>query len=161
MIVALGLSLNIATITFGCIFSMLFWDFRTRNPISIPKPPITALTAFFHGDAETNVHPLPVTWYSISSLWMYLCSCMHIMSMLWSIVEAVSSDSWSILFKVLMLNVAICIVLLHFSNFCFCLSSVADFLTLGLELQPQQDASFYYPLEERWGLDQWFEREWW
>ena len=30
------------------------------------------------------------------------------------------------LFKVLMLNIAICIVHLHFSN--FCLSSVADFL---------------------------------
>ena len=41
--------------------------------------------------------------------------------------EAVSSGSWPILFKVLTLNVAICIVLLHFSNYCFNLSSVADF----------------------------------
>ena len=40
-------------------------------------------------------------------------------------VDAVCSGSCSILFKVLMLNVAICIVCLHFSN--FYLSSVADF----------------------------------
>ena len=40
--------------------------------------------------------------------------------------DAVSSSSCPILFKVLMLNVATCIVCLHSSN--FCLSSVADFL---------------------------------
>ena len=33
----------------------------------------------------------------------------------------------SVLFKVLTLNVAICIALLHISNFCFCLSPMADF----------------------------------
>ena len=49
---------------------------------------------------------------------------MHIMSMLWSMADAVSSGSCPILFKVLTLNVAIRIVYLHFSNFCF-LSSVA------------------------------------
>ena len=47
---------------------------------------------------------------------------MHIISMLCSTVDAVSSGSFPILFKVLTLNVAICIVCLHFSNFC-CLSS--------------------------------------
>ena len=57
---------------------------------------------------------------------MYLCSCMHIISILCSTADAVSSGSWPILFKVLTLNVAICIVCLHFSSFC-CLSSVADF----------------------------------
>ena len=51
---------------------------------------------------------------------------MHIMYMSCSIAEAVSSGSWPILFKVLTLNVAIFIVLLHICNFCFCLSSVAD-----------------------------------
>ena len=56
---------------------------------------------------------------------------MHIISMLGSIVEAVSSGSWPILFKVLTLNLAICIVLLHFSNFCFSLSFVADFSNTG------------------------------
>ena len=51
---------------------------------------------------------------------------MHIMSIVCSLADAVSSSSWPILFKVLTLNVAICIVCLHFSSFC-CLSSVADF----------------------------------
>ena len=58
----LGLSLNVATIILGCIFSVLFSDFRTGGPISIPTPRIVALTEFFHADAETNVHPLPVSW---------------------------------------------------------------------------------------------------
>ena len=127
MIVLLGLPLNVATIILGCIFSMLFSDFMACGPISIPITPIVTLTEFFHADAETNVYPLSISWYLTSLLWMYLCSCMHIMSILWSIAEAVSSGSWPILFQVLTLKVAICIVLLHFSNFCFSLSSVADF----------------------------------
>ena len=42
--------------------------------------------------------------------------------------HAVSSSRCPILFMVLTLNVAICIVRLHFSDFCFSLSSVVDFL---------------------------------
>ena len=58
--------------------------------------------------------------------------------------DAVNASSFPILFKVLMLNVAICIVCLHFSNFC-CLSSEADFLnTEARGLQHQQDAAFFY-----------------
>ena len=131
MIVALGLPLNVATIILGCIFLMLFSDFRAHGPISILTPLIEALTEFFHADTETNVYPLPVSWYLKSSLWIYLCSCMHIISMLWFIAKAVSSSNWLILFKVLTLNVAICIVLLHFSNFCFSLSSIADVWKTG------------------------------
>ena len=56
-----------------------------------------------------------------------MCFCMHIMSMIWSIAEAVHSGSCPIQFKVLTLNVAICIVRLHVSHFCFSLSLVADF----------------------------------
>ena len=51
---------------------------------------------------------------------------MHIMSILCSTADAISSGSCPILFKVLTLNIAICIVCLHFSSFC-CLSYVADF----------------------------------
>ena len=51
---------------------------------------------------------------------------MHIMSILCSLADAISSGSCPILFKVLTLNVAICSVCLHFSSF-DCLSSVADF----------------------------------
>ena len=106
---------------------MLFYDFRARGPISIPTSPIMTLIELFYADAAAGVHPLPVSWYLISSLWVYLCSCMHIMSMLWSISDAVSSGNCPILFEVLMLNVAIGIVCLHCSNFCFSLSSVANF----------------------------------
>ena len=131
MIVVLELPLNVATIILSCIFSMLFSDFRARGPISIPTLAIAALTEFFHADVGTNVHSLPVSWYFISSLWRYLCSCSHIISMLWSITEVVSSDSWPILLKVLTLNVTIGIVFLHLSIFCFSLSSVADFSDTG------------------------------
>ena len=51
---------------------------------------------------------------------------MHIMSILCSSADAISSGSCPILFKILTLNVAICSVCLHFSSF-DCLSSVADF----------------------------------
>ena len=85
-----------------------------------------ALTEFFPADTVASVHPLLVSWYLIPSVCVYLCSCMHIMSMIYSTADGVSSGSWPILFKVLTLNVAICNVCLHFSSFCW-LSSVADF----------------------------------
>ena len=125
--------------------SMIFSDFRACGSISISTPPIVALTDFFHADAETNVHPLPVSWCLISSLWIYQCSSMHIMSILWSISEAVNSGCCPILFKVLTLNVAICIVRLYFSNLCFSLNSVADIWTLEPGLQLQQDGSLFLP----------------
>ena len=129
MFVALGLTLNATTIILGCILLMRISDFRSRGPISLPTPSIVALPELFQADADadTNVHLLPLSWYLIYSLWMYLCSCMHIMSILWSITEAVCSGSWPILLKVLTLNVTICIVRLHFSNFCFSFSTVAEF----------------------------------
>ena len=105
---------------------MLLSDFKALGPLSIPTPPTVALTEFFHADIVAIVHPLPVSWYLISSLYVYLCFCAHIMSMLCSTADAVSSGSWPILFKVLTLNDAVCIVCLHFSSFC-CLSSEADF----------------------------------
>ena len=112
------------------VFLLLSRDFRVCGLRSITTPPMTALTEFLHENTETNVHLLSVLWYFISTLlWWYLCSCMHTMSMLCSTTDAVSSTSWPILFKVLMLNVAISNLLLHLSKFCLCLSlsSVADF----------------------------------
>ena len=71
---------------------------------------------------------------------------MHIMSMLQPMADAASSGSCPILFKVLMLNVAICIVCLHLSN--FCLSSVADFLnTEARAPSSARCAPFFYPRE--------------
>ena len=63
-------------------------------------------------------------------IWYPRCACICvlvcILCLSCSTADAVSSGSWPILFKVLTLNVAICIVCLHFSSFC-CLSPVADF----------------------------------
>ena len=149
--------LKVATVIIGCIFSMLFSDFRARGPISIPTPPIVALIEFFHEDLVANVQPLPVSWYLISSLWVYLCSCLHIMSMLWSIADVLSSGSWPILFKVLTLNVAVCIWCLHFSNFCKSLSFVSDFSNTKAWAPTSARRAHFYPREERCGLDRWFE----
>ena len=99
--------------------------FNDLGPISIPTPPTVALTVFFHADTVASVHPLPVSWYLICSVWVYRWSCMQSMSILCSTADALSSCRWHILFRVLTLNVAFCIVCLHFSS--FCLSSVADF----------------------------------
>ena len=159
MIVALGLPLNVAAIILGCILSMLLSLFSALGPISIPTPPTDALTEFFHADTVTSILPLLVSWYLISSVWVYRCSCIQIMSILCSTADAVSSGSWPILFRVLRLNVAICIVCLHFSS--FCLSSVADFSNTEARVQPQQDAPLFYPREERCSLCMWFEYESW
>ena len=126
MIVALELPLKVAAIILGCIFSTLFRVFNALGSISNPTPPTAALTEFFHADTVTSDHPLPVSWDLISSMCVYLCSCMHIISILCSSADAISSGSCPILFKVLTLNVAICSVCLHFSSF-DCLSSVDDF----------------------------------
>ena len=62
--------------------------------------------------------------------------------------DAVSSGSCPILFNVLTLNVAICIVLLHFSK--FCLSSVADFSNTEARAPTSAGRTlFFYPREER------------
>ena len=118
MILALGLPLNVAAIILGCILSMLLSVFNALGPISIPIPPTVALTEFFYADTVTSIHPLPVSWYLVSSVCVYRCSCMQITSILCSTADAVSSGSWPILFRVLALNVAICIVCLHFSSLC-------------------------------------------
>ena len=113
----LGLPLNVATTILSCIFSIQLSGFRTHRQRSIPIP-MTALTVFFHTDAEVNVHALPESWYFIfASLWWCLCPCTHIISILCSATDVVSSGYWSILLKVPMLSVAICPMLLHLSNF--------------------------------------------
>ena len=138
MIVALRLPLNVAL-----------------GPISIPTPPTVALTEFFHADIVASVHPLLVSWYLISSVCVYQCSCMIIMSILCSTADAVSSGSWPILFKVLTLNVAICILCLHFCSFC-CLSSIAYFSNTEARAPTSAGRAFFYLWEERCGLCMWF-----
>ena len=126
------LPLNVVIIILGCIFSMLLNDFMARGLRNIPTPTFTALTKFFHADAEINIHSLPESWYFISSsLRWYLCSCTPTMSILCSAADAVSLGGWPILSKVRTFSVAICTVLLHLSSFCLCLNSVADFSNTG------------------------------
>ena len=129
MIVALGLLLNVAAIIRGCILLMLLSVFNALGPINIPTPPTVALIEFFHADIVTSVHPLPASWYLISSVCVCLCSCMQIMSTLCSTADAVSSGSWPIQFKVQTLNVATCIVCLHFSSQGSSLNRTRPFLT--------------------------------
>ena len=129
MIVALGLPLKVAAIILGCIFSTVFSVFSALGPISNPTPPTAALIEFFHAETVTSDHPLPVSWYLISSVCVYLCSCMPIMSILCSTADVIISGSCPILFKVFTINVAICSVCLHFSSFCR-LSSVAIYIYL-------------------------------
>ena len=145
MIVAFGLPLNVAAIILGCILSMLLSVFNPFGPISIPTPTTEALTEFFHADTVTSIHPLPVSWYLISSVWVYRCSCMQIMSILCTTADAVSSGSWPILFRVQKLNVAICIVCLHFSRFFLSLSSVADFLNTDARAATSAGRSPFLP----------------
>ena len=99
--ISLGMPLNVSAIILSYILSMVFGAFNALGPKSIHTPPTVALTEFFHADTVASVHPLPVSWYLISSVCVYLCSCMHIMSILYSWADAVSSGSWPILFKVL------------------------------------------------------------
>ena len=129
MIVELRRSLNVATLAL----------------VKFSRCCSTVLTEFFPADDETNVHPLPVSWYFVSfSLWWYLCSCTHNMYILWSIAVAFSSSSWLILSKVLTLNVTICIVLLHLSCFCLCLSFVADFSNNGARAPTSAERVLFY-----------------
>ena len=79
---------------------------------------------------------------------------MHIMSMLCFMTDAVNSGSCSILFNVLMLNVVICIVLVHFSKFCLCY--VADFSNTEARAPTSIGRALFFPHEERCGLDRWF-----
>ena len=151
MIVALGLPLKVTTLILCCIFSMLFNDFMARGPISLPTPPIVPLTEFSHADAVTSVHPLPES-YLISSLCVYLCSWMRIISMLCCMADAVSSGSCPILFKVLRLKVNICIVCLHISN--FWLNSESDFSNIEARAPTSAGRALFLPALS---FDKWFE----
>ena len=48
--------LNEAHYIFGCIFSMLFSDFRARRLRSIPTSPMMTLMKFLNADTETNIY---------------------------------------------------------------------------------------------------------
>ena len=132
---------------------MQFSVLNALGPISNPTPPTAALTEFFHSDTVTCDHTLPVSWSLISSVCVYLCSWMHIISILCSTADVISSGSCPILFKVLTLNVAICSVCLHFSSFCR-LSSVADFSNTEARVPTSAGRTPFLPARS---LCMWFE----
>ena len=68
-----------------------FYAIKAQGLRNIPAPPIIALMDFYYGDAETNAHSLPVPWFFISSsLWLYLCKCMYILSILCLVEDSVN-----------------------------------------------------------------------
>ena len=121
MIVGLGLPLNIATITLGSIFSVVFSDYGGCSPISIPKPPIVALTEFsMQMQWLASIH----CQYPDISYPPYECTC--VLVCIFCLCYDLSPRRLAPR-VVLTFNVTICTVRLHFSHFCFSLSSVADF----------------------------------
>ena len=76
---------------------------------------------FFHSDAEINIRPLLISkYFSSSSLWQYLCPCMHIMSVLCLTADAVGFVSWFLVFKIQTLKVAILTKFLYVPKMCLC-----------------------------------------
>ena len=152
-------AIKVPTIILDCIFSMLFSEYRACGPISIPTPPIVALKEFFpwrHWDKRPSIASIV-----IFNIFAMNISGTHIMPMIIYVAGAVSLGSWLILFKVSTLNVTICIMRLHFTNF-FSLSSVAYFFfSPGAKVSTCTGCALFCPCEERCGLDKWFECESW
>ena len=69
-------------------------------------------------------------YHGILFLVCYCSSSMHMLSILCSAADTVSSVNWFTVFKVLMLN-ATMLMFLYLSNFGLSLSSVADFSNIG------------------------------
>ena len=72
---------------------------------------------------------------------------MHTMSISCSAADAVSSGCRLIQFKVLMLSVAVCTVLLHLSNFYLGLSSAADFSNTGARTSTSVERTPFLPAQ--------------
>ena len=100
---------------------MLFSDFRAYRPISLPAPPIVALTVFLC--RCTHYRP------SIAGIVIFNTFTVNVSLFFYGyyICHDLSPKLSAPVFKVPTWNVAICIVHLHFGNFCFSLSSVTDF----------------------------------
>ena len=110
-----------------------------------------ALTDVFHVDAETNAHQLPVKhFYQFLFAVICLRSCTHMISLLCLVTDATSSDSWFIIFKILMLNITVLTILLHLRKFCLFLGlgCVSDY-SQEIELPPQKNAMLVYQCKIR------------
>ena len=123
MIIALGLLLKVATIILDCILSLIFGNFRACGSIRVPTPPIVALTEFFPCIYRDKCQP--IAGIVISNIFSMNVSVFLYAYYVYVMIYCRSCQlgSWPILFTVLTLNFGISIVRLHFSNFCFSLSS--------------------------------------
>ena len=114
-IVVQRLPLNVARIILGWIFTMIFVRTEKHSYTSYGD-----MDEVFHADAKKNVHLFVISWYFNSiSLWQYLYSCTHIMSIIFSAVDSVSSVSLFIVYEVLKLNIAMLTMPLCLCNFGF------------------------------------------
>ena len=125
MIVALGLPLNVAVIILGWILSMLLSVFYRFRSYKHPYPSYCGIDrvfpSWYSGQRPSIAYLVIFDIFGVRvSVFLY-ANYVYLMFYGW----CDKFGSWPILFRVLTLNVAICIVCLHFSS--FCLSSVADF----------------------------------
>ena len=92
---------------------------------------MTSLSDFFHADAETNVHPLLVLWYFISSRYGSIYFIVGIQGPYCALAQMLSAQVTGLF----CLNAYMCSMLLHLSNFGLdlSLSSVADFSNTGIK----------------------------
>ena len=147
----LGLPLNVTHIFFSWISSMLFSDFKAWGLRSIPTPPVAELTEFFHADADTTVHPFLSSWYfSSSSLWYNLCSCMYMIFIFYLAEYHLSSADQCSNVKVAML-----IVFWHLSN----LGMSSEFSNIGAWAVTSAEccSSVWWAMQ----VDVWFELKSW
>ena len=78
---------------------MLLSDFKAPKPRSIPTPPMAALVEFFYADAEKNVHSLSASGFLILVHCDNICSLAHILTILSTAADVVSSSSKYIEFE--------------------------------------------------------------
>ena len=79
-----------------------------------------------------------------------ICDLVLILCLYYAQLQALSVSVVGLFYLVLTLSIAICTVLLYFSSFCLCLSSVADFANTGTKTPTS--APLFYLFEERCGL---------
>ena len=112
-VLMLRFRLDVATIILNCSFLILFTDFSILTPLMTV---LTEFSSWMRGQISIHCQYRGI---------LYLHNCvgacvLNTYSVLCSTVDAVSSGFWTILFKLLTLNVTICIVLLYLSK-CFVL----------------------------------------
>ena len=153
--------------TLDRIIMMISWDFRVRELISLPTPPIAALTDFFSMQMPRQITGI-VVFYIFAVLISILCLCYDLSQKLSATVVGLfylRFKRWILLF-VLCFYISVIFVFLWpsirkivlfdpvFENFCFCLTqysknqlqNVADFSNTG-----SRDPTAAWPAPDKTG----------